>query len=480
MSNEKEQFLRKYFFKKAKKDVNVEIDSEVKENEEDDELFDVDEFIKSVESGENFDEEKNNSKTLDFDGLNLAVPEELNFEEKTEFLSCQLINLYKFAEKHSLDFSRLDWYSFVTKTAQAVKAFCCHKMGIDPEIIELKYFCSNTLYKNAIQKNEDEFFDETNVEDGSRAFAQRQYDQDGKVHYSLNINIETPMRSYVGLFPEVFSTFFHEMWHLKEFYEEEQEQESSMEMQKNFLESVVGFVEEYKEKGYSIEEIKTELEKQGIRVNLEVSDEEAFEEEQEDSDEAEYEKDSFRSRFERCKAYNNDIYTWSADGGECRADAFAHTMLCSLMKDADAIRSVRMMFGLSGLRKKVHHTFSRVYVPVRAAYRALFNVNVPQNESACDEITGDDFVAKEIRVESIERASELNKPLMQARSYELSEFHRQYEKTDLKGMEKIHDMFAKRNFRTVKKIIEADDQMDNIQQQFEDMQEDMEGETFTL
>ena len=41
-------------------------------------------------------------------------------------------------------------------------------------------------------------------------------------------------------------------------------------------------------------------------------------------------------------------------------------------------------------------------------------------------------------------------------------------------------MFAKRNFRTIKKIVEADDQLDNMEDQLDDMQEDMEGETFTL
>ena len=69
---------------------------------------------------------------------------------------------------------------------------------------------------------------------------------------------------------------------------------------------------------------------------------------------------------------------------------------------------------------------------------------------------------------------------MQSKAFELNEFHNQFGRTDDEGLGRIQDMFAKRNFRTIKKIVEADDQLDNMEEQLEDMQEDMEGETFTL
>lgn len=398
-------------------------------------------------------------------------------------MSEELINLYKFAEQNVMKFSRLDWFSFVTKSSQVVKDFCCHLMNIPSNEIELKYYCSKDMYERAIERDEEYFSIETSVEDGSLALAQREYAGDGNYKYFLNINVETPMRLHVSGFPEIFSTLFHEMWHLKEFYEEAQECNENAELQESFVEDVVEIIKSYQEKGLSVEEIVEEFEKRGMIINLKEIDEEGeilLDDTEAESGEIDCQnKDSFRSRYERCIAYNNDVFTWSANGGECRADKFAFMMLRTLMKEADALHEMRRSYNFSSLYRKLHHTFSRVYVPVRAVYRALFNVNVP-NAVYVNESTGEDFIAKKLKIESIERASELNKHLMRSNAYEMNEFYKQVGRTDFAGMDKIQDMFEKRNFRTIKKILEADDQIEGMEQQLDEMQEDMEGETFTL
>lgn len=485
MPSKKEQVIRNFFFKKRDKNVDKNVDIENAELEEDFEPLDVEKFIKSVESGEYFSEESYEGDGADINNFELSNVDGLEMRAAAEVREQELIQLYQFVEQHVMEFSRSEWYSFVTKAAQTVRDFCCYAMKIDPNLIELRYYCSNTLYEKAVVKNEDNFFVETNVQDGSLALAEVGYDFDGNVKYSLSINIETPMRGFVSTFPDMFATLFHEMWHLKEFYEENQEKDNSVELQKSFVESVVDLVEEYQEKGLSNEEIKTELEKQGLKVDLKMIDDQgetSFADEQDEYqfDENKRDEDSFRSRFERCVAYNNDIYTWGANGGECRADKFAYLMLRTLMKDADANPKLRRIFRRAGRYKMAHHTFSRVYVPVRAAYRALFNVNVPEATNFDQTLIGNEFIAKYISPESIKRASELDKALMQSKAFELNEFHNQFGRTDDEGLWKIQEMLAKRNFRTVKKIIEAADQIDDMEEQLEDMQEDMEGETFTL
>ena len=503
MSDKKEHMIRNFFFKKRDKNVDrnfekiEEVDNDLEKNvdenvdieneqlEEEFEPFDVDEFIKSVESGEYFSEENYKGNGADIDNFELSDVDGLEMRAAAEIREKELIQLYQFAEQHVMEFSRSEWYSFVTKAARVVRDFCCYAMKIDPNLIELRYYCSNTLYEKAVVKNEDNFFVETNVQDGSLALAEVGYDFNGNVKYLLSINIKTPMRAFVSTFPDMFATLFHEMWHLKEFYEENQEKDHSAELQKSFVESVVDLVEEYQEKGLSNEEIKTELEKQGLKVDLEMIDDQgetslADDQDEHEFDENERDEDSFRSRFERCVAYYNDIYTWGANGGECRADKFAYLMLRTLMKDADANPKLRRIFRRAGRYKMAHHAFSRVYVPVRAAYRALFNVNVPEAVNFDQTLIGNEFIAKYISPESIKRASELDKALMQSKAFELNEFHNQFGRTDDEGLGRIQDMFAKRNFRTIKKIVEADDQLDNMEEQLEDMQEDMEGETFTL
>jgi hypothetical protein len=482
MPSEKERVLRRFFLNKIFKKNNKDLDKNCEDIEEDFEPLDVDKFIESVENGELFDEKNNGNNRLVFANSKQPADETVSFD-KTEELSNELINLYKFAEQNVMKFSRLEWFSFVTKSAETIKNFCCQLMNIPADVIELKYYCSKDMYKRAIENGEEHFSIETSIEDGSLALAQRECDSEGNSKFFLNINIETPMRLYVNGFPEIFATLFHEMWHLKEFYEEAQAYGEEQESQECFVEDVVKIIKDYQEQGLSVEEIKEEFERHGMMIDLkEINEEEEILLNGGESGDAEEDcqnKDDFRSRYERCIAYNNDIFTWSANDGERRADKFAYVMLRTLMKEAGAIRQMRTSYNFSGLFRKLHHTFSRIYVPVRAVYKALFNVNVPEVVYVNEE-TGEDFIAKKLRFESIERASELNKSLMKSNAYEMNEFFNQVGRTDLEGLEKIQDMFEKRNFRTVKKILEADDQIDGMERQMEDMQEDMEGETFTL
>lgn len=489
MLNGKESALRNFFAKRAgnvgkevAENVDENVDEIVAENVAENVIannsFDVKNFFNELDKKGAEEVKCFNGDQLNFDEIKFEDVSFLDFEDACEIKAQEVVEMYKIAESHCYNFSRLEWYAFITKTAQAVINLCCQIMKIDPKIIKLRYYCSNSVLEKVTENGDEDFSTDGRLQNSAVAFALMEIGKDGVPRYSLNINVDSPMRSSVGYYPEIFATLFHEMWHLKEYYDGQQEYLEMAEEQKNFVENVVDSVKELKAKGLSLDEIERELKKKGMPVALEsVDDDEGIVLDDGDEFGVEFddEKDGFRSRFERCVDYSNDALTWSANPGERRADAFGYAMLRAIMDEADENPVQKRIFNKAGRMSTLHHLFSSGYVPVRAFFRALFNVNVPEKREAEDAATLGGLAAKYVRLASIEHAGKNNKPLMWTKGFEKREVYDYIDDSNLGNWEEIKDEFFKRNFRTVKKIVEADNYFDNVERlekQFEKVSEE--------
>ena len=81
-----------------------------------------------------------------------------------------------------------------------------------------KYTVNQT--EKLIANNQELEEGEIQIQDFSNAAYTTGFLEDGMPKFYIGINIAYPMETSVGCIPDIFCTFFHEMWHVKEYNDE--------------------------------------------------------------------------------------------------------------------------------------------------------------------------------------------------------------------------------------------------------------------
>ena len=471
MGKNKEEALKNYFLKKAYKKRDIV---------EDDGLVNyVDMATGKVVY---------NDYELGIGKFNFEDVSELSLDDAIEVRAKELESLFEMGLNASGNFSRRDWFFYVIKSARAVSNFCCAVMDIDPNSVLVEYYGSdkgytiidlnkenslNNLEKNEGQNNceanekcaskianqnenltdDEQDNEEFQVQDFSDAAYTTGFLENGKPKFCIGINIAFPMETSVGRVADIFCTFFHEMWHVKEYNEE-------LLQLKNVAENLI--IKECD--GSEIEFEKPENITDETKMNF---------------------IQQLIDRYKRCSAYSVDYRTWSCNPSERKADLFGTKMTKFFLNEINADKKTKKLFLRDRKRVMNDHDFNSIYVPIRSAIKALLNIDVPgelkDNQYFADEISEDERVS----LLSIEKAADNNPDLLGQENFEINDYHNPLEMTEqtAENQRDVYIEFLKKNFDAVNKIMDLNDECLNIEYMEEDLEnnrEDMEAGMYLL
>ena len=481
MGKNKEEALKNYFLKKAYKK---------KDNNDD---FYLASYIDMATGKVVY-----NDYELGIDDFNFEDVSELPRDKAIEVTGVELKSIFEMGLNESGNFSRRDWFFYIIKSARAVSNFCCAVMGVDPNSVNIQYYGSDKGYKvidldeknnikdlevankqNNSEVNGESVSQESVANQTEKLIANNQeleegeiqiqdfideaytagYLENGKPMFYIGINIAYPMGTSVGRIPDIFCTFFHEMWHVKEYNDKLISLTAEADKITGTDNLVVKEYESSEFEDKTLENANDETKKNFIK--------------------------QFIDRYKRCAAYSVDYRTWSSNLSERRADLFGTRMTKLFLDDIGADKDIRKAFLHDRKQVMNEHDINSVYVPIRAAIKALLNIDVPEEMNDSDYFAQEVAEDERVSLLSIEKATELNPDLMDQEGFENNDYHNPLEMTEqtAENQREIYKEFLKKNFEAVNKIMEQNEECLNIEymeEDYENNREDMEAGMYLL